>query len=167
MLHMISARCVARDSHSIVPGPLERACWRQFVALWGDCKKSRIAPLNAIIIILTPGQALLALTLLYLKSGRVDTGRSDLFTFTIGMYHLSFEDSLYTCIPRLLETNDFSVPQSMNLSFTVFEVYIKGSQPEWCISSMMYSTDTPFWSETLNIINSLCFCEDDILKPCM
>ena len=49
---MISARCVARDLYTIVPGPLERTCWRQFAALWGDCKKSRIAPLNAIIIIL-------------------------------------------------------------------------------------------------------------------
>ena len=51
-LHAISARCVARDLHTAAPGPLERTCWRQFVALWGDCKKSRIAPLNAIIIII-------------------------------------------------------------------------------------------------------------------
>ena len=50
-LHVISARCVARDLHTIAPGPLERTCWRQFAALWGDCKKSRITPLNAIIII--------------------------------------------------------------------------------------------------------------------
>ena len=26
---------------------------------------------------------------------------------------------------------------------------VEGSQPEWCISSMIYSRDTPFWSETL------------------
>ena len=45
-------RCVARDFHTIAPGSLERTCWRQFAALWGDCKKSRIAPLNAIIIII-------------------------------------------------------------------------------------------------------------------
>ena len=32
------------------PGPLERTCWRQFVAQWGDCQKSGMAPLNAIII---------------------------------------------------------------------------------------------------------------------
>ena len=31
-------------------------------------------------------------------------------------------------------------------------LYIEGSQPEWCISSMMYSRDTPFWSETLDIM---------------
>ena len=44
--------CVARDLHTIAPGPLERTCWRQFAALWGNCKKIRIAPLNAIIIII-------------------------------------------------------------------------------------------------------------------
>ena len=47
-LHVISAR----DLHTVAPGPLERTCWRQFAALWGDCKKSRTAPLNAIIIII-------------------------------------------------------------------------------------------------------------------
>ena len=50
-LHVISARCVARDLHAIAPRPLESTCWRQLMVLWGDCKKSRIAPLNAIIII--------------------------------------------------------------------------------------------------------------------
>ena len=52
MLQVISTRCVARDLHTIAPGPLERTCWRWFAALWGDCKKSQIAPLNAIIIII-------------------------------------------------------------------------------------------------------------------
>ena len=52
MLHVLSARCVARDLHTIAPGPLERTCWRRFAAQWGDCQKSRIAPLNAIIIII-------------------------------------------------------------------------------------------------------------------
>ena len=28
---------------------------------------------------------------------------------------------------------------------------IEGSLPEWCISSMLYSRGTPFWSETLEI----------------
>ena len=32
---------------------------------------------------------------------------------------------------------------------------IKGSQPECCISSMMYSGDIPFWSETLDIKQSI------------
>ena len=27
----------------------------------------------------------------------------------------------------------------------------EGSQPEWCISSKIYSRDTPFWSETLDV----------------
>ena len=30
-----------------------------------------------------------------------------------------------------------------------FEENFGGSQPEWCISSMIYSRDTPIWSETL------------------
>ena len=49
---MVSAWCVACDLHTIAPGPLERVCWRRFGALWGDHKKSRTAPLNAIIIII-------------------------------------------------------------------------------------------------------------------
>ena len=28
----------------------------------------------------------------------------------------------------------------------------KGSRPEWCISSMIYSRDIPFWSETLDFV---------------
>ena len=51
MVHVISARCVARDLHTITPGPLERTCWGRFTAQWGDCKKSGIAPFSAIIII--------------------------------------------------------------------------------------------------------------------
>ena len=51
MLHAISTQCVACDLHTIVPGPLERMCWRRFVVQW-DCKKSLIAPLNEIIIII-------------------------------------------------------------------------------------------------------------------
>ena len=27
----------------------------------------------------------------------------------------------------------------------------EGSRPEWCISSMIYSGDIPFWSETLEV----------------
>ena len=29
--------------------------------------------------------------------------------------------------------------------------YIECSRPEWCVSSMIYSRDTPFWLETLDI----------------
>ena len=49
---MMNVRCAARDLHTIAPGPLECTCWRWFAALWGDCKKSRKAPLNALIIII-------------------------------------------------------------------------------------------------------------------
>ena len=34
-------------------------------------------------------------------------------------------------------------------------VHIEGSRSEWCVSSMIYSRDTPFWSETLDIFRSL------------
>ena len=30
---------------------------------------------------------------------------------------------------------------------------VEGSRPEWCISSMIYSGDTPFWSETLDMFD--------------
>ena len=36
-----------------------------------------------------------------------------------------------------------------------FVLHIEGSQPEWCISSMMYSTEIPFWSETFDMNNVL------------
>ena len=42
---------VLDDLHTIVPGPLECTCWRQFAEQWGDWKKALTAPLNAIIII--------------------------------------------------------------------------------------------------------------------
>ena len=32
--------------------------------------------------------------------------------------------------------------------------FIMGSRPEWCISSMIYSEDTPFWSETKHVEKS-------------
>ena len=31
------------------------------------------------------------------------------------------------------------------------ETYVEGSWREWCISNMIYSRDTPFWSETLDV----------------
>ena len=34
-------------------------------------------------------------------------------------------------------------------------LYIEGSRPEWCISNMIYSRDTPFWLETLDIMAAL------------
>ena len=38
--------------HTIVPWPLVRRCWSQFAARWGDCKRSRIASSNVIIIVI-------------------------------------------------------------------------------------------------------------------
>ena len=43
---------------------------------------------------------------------------------------------------------------------------IKGSWPEWCISSMIYSRDTPFWSETLEIILTITDKKQQVLKKC-
>ena len=40
------------------------------------------------------------------------------------------------------------------------EGFIEGSQPELCISSMMNSRDTPFWSGTLVIYNPLAYVLD-------
>ena len=34
-------------------------------------------------------------------------------------------------------------------------LHIKGSRPEWCISSMIHSRDIPFWSETLDMDHAL------------
>ena len=33
------------------------------------------------------------------------------------------------------------------LQFKIPCLEMEGSRPEWCISSMIYSRDTPFWSE--------------------
>ena len=35
---------------------------------------------------------------------------------------------------------------------------IKGSRPEWCISSMICSGDTPFWWKTLDICLGMQTC---------
>ena len=43
MLHVMNARRVAFDLHTVASGPLERQCWRQFAAQRGHCKKSRVA----------------------------------------------------------------------------------------------------------------------------
>ena len=42
----------------------------------------------------------------------------------------------------------------ISLYSIVVTVYFEGSRPEWCISSMIYSGDTPFWLETLDLLNS-------------
>ena len=49
----------------------------------------------------------------------------------------------------LSQTADFSLQHN-----------IEGPRPEWCISSMIYSRDTPFWLETLddNYVNHFSHC---------
>ena len=37
--------------HVIAPWPLERTCWRQFAAQGRDCRKSRIAPLKVVVVV--------------------------------------------------------------------------------------------------------------------
>ena len=38
------------------------------------------------------------------------------------------------------------------LSLTELQLHFEGFRPEWCISNMIYSGDTPFWSETLDVM---------------
>ena len=44
--------------------------------------------------------------------------------------------------------------QTLNVGFTseVSDYLVVHTGPEWCLSSMIYSKDTPFWSETLDMI---------------
>ena len=64
---MICTRSIARVLHMITPRPLERMCWRRSAALWGDCKKSGIAPFSAIINLLSLLLLLLLLSLLSIE----------------------------------------------------------------------------------------------------
>ena len=42
--------------------------------------------------------------------------------------------------------------KNQNSSFQNNQMLVfEDSQPEWCVSSMSYSRDTPFWSETLEL----------------
>ena len=42
----------------------------------------------------------------------------------------------------------------MNMMTIIYMHYFEGSRPEWCISSMIYSRDTLFWSGTLDMIHA-------------
>ena len=66
-------------------------------------------------------------------------------------------------VPALVWSNDinnywwlqwFYLVLNIITNYILAYLHFKGSQPEWCISSMMYSGDTPFWSETL-----ICNCK--------
>ena len=50
MLHVMSVLCVARDLHTVAPGPLERRVGDSSRRNEEIVKKSRFAPLKAIII---------------------------------------------------------------------------------------------------------------------
>ena len=52
MLHVISARCVARDLHTVVPWPLDYMHWRQFTAQWGDCRNLTLRLLVQLLFII-------------------------------------------------------------------------------------------------------------------
>ena len=58
---------------------------------------------------------------------------------------------------RLISVFHVSVPHTPSVVWNnpqttyLFKLYIEGYRPEWCISSMIYSGDTPFWSETLEL----------------
>ena len=52
MLHLMSARCVARDLHSAVPGHLSVRVGDSSLRSEEIVQKSRIAPVSAIIIII-------------------------------------------------------------------------------------------------------------------
>ena len=47
--------------------------------------------------------------------------------------------------------------KQFNIALKVFarcKMHIEGSRPEWCISSMIYSRDTPVWSESLDMFKN-------------
>ena len=88
--------------------------------------------------------------------------RSSLCTHVF--YHMDWKDPdihvLDWWMPAKKTTHTPSMhhPQRRNvttsmvgLNKTKKQSHIKGSQPEWCISSMIYSRDTPFWSGTLDM----------------
>ena len=49
------------------------------------------------------------------------------------------------------ERNTCSLRRHGSQGYLHGRVQIEGSQPEWCISSMIYSRDAPFWSGALKI----------------
>ena len=43
-----------------------------------------------------------------------------------------------------------TITSPLRSAITTNNLHSEGSRPEWCISSMIYSRDVPFWSGTLN-----------------
>ena len=63
--------------------------------------------------------------------------------------------AIHTCVhhfPVLLRQFYTIYMSTHQSNMFILQMNIEGSWPEWCISSMIYSRDTPFWSETLDIL---------------
>ena len=70
--------------------------------------------------------------------------------------HIDIDSRTVAVQPKPLQLLLPLIITPLYLLLTVQRAYsiinkIEGSQPEWCISSMIYSRDTPFWSETLEL----------------
>ena len=77
------------------------------------------------------------------EDGGENGGTTDvLLSFMIFVYLSFFVLYLFGCLLVSLSLSFLSFLSSFRLHF-------EGSQPEWCISSRIYSRDTPFWPETL------------------
>ena len=61
----------------------------------------------------------------------------------------------YEVISNNIDYNNiyFSLIVNVTVVYQLSRLYIEGSRPEWCISSIIYtsSRDTPFWFETLDM----------------
>ena len=69
MLHVMRALCVARNLHTFAPGPLERACWKQFAGseeIVKNLKLRRSIRLLLLLLLLLLSSSLLLLLLLLL-----------------------------------------------------------------------------------------------------
>ena len=63
--------------------------------------------------------------------------------------------AIHTCVhhfPVLLRQFYTIYMSTHQSNMFILQMNIEGSRLEWCISSMIYSRDTPFWSETLDIL---------------
>ena len=63
---------------------------------------------------------------------------------TPGTNQGSFQVSLVSHGSKVSDLNHFS--QTIPLFVCAVYIHFGGSRQEWCVSSMIYSRDTPFWS---------------------
>ena len=72
--------------------------------------------------------------------------------FALGLYHTQ-KQIQYVYIRWNLQIllSNWIISYTQKKHFSLTWTKIEGSRPEWCISSMIYSTDTPFWSGTLQM----------------